>query len=120
LTEPIQNEGGYRLVNVPADKDGQTYARIARNYHPNGPGWRYIDCGDMQNLELPALVRGFYRDEFWEKISGDGIASQMIAEAVFDFAVNAGVGVVADDLVTSDEERLKIALQEKEIEAGKV
>jgi len=89
----IQNEGGYRLVNIPADKGGQTYAGIARNYHPNGPGGRYIDAGDMQNLKLPALVRGFYRDEFWEKISGDGIASQMIAEAVFDFAVNAGVGV---------------------------
>jgi hypothetical protein len=29
-----------------------------------------------------------------------------------------GVGKVADDLITSDEERLKIALQEKEIEAG--
>ena len=91
----IQNEGGYRLVNIPADKGGQTYAGIARNYHPNWPGWRYIDAGDMQNLELSALVRGFYRDEFWEKISGDGISSQMIAEAIFDFAVNAGVGVAA-------------------------
>jgi len=31
-----------------------------------------------------------------------------------------GVDKVADDLIPSDEERLKIALQEKEIEAGKV
>ncbi|NOY63597.1 MAG: hypothetical protein GXP10_10705 [Gammaproteobacteria bacterium] len=33
-------------------------------------------------------------------------------------SIISGVGKIADDLFTSDEERLKIALQEKAIEAG--
>lgn len=86
----IQNEGGYRLVNVQADRGGQTYAGIARNYHPNWAGWRYIDTGDMQNLELSSLVRDFYKTQFWDKVAGDKISSQIIAEAIFDFGVNAG------------------------------
>lgn len=86
----IQNEGGYRLVNVQADRGGQTYAGIARNYHPNWPGWRYIDSGEMQNLELSAQVRDFYKSQFWDPLAGDKITSQPIAEAIFDFGVNAG------------------------------
>ncbi len=86
----ILNEGGYQLVNVKADRGGQTYAGIARNYHPNWPGWRYIDKRDMEKLELSALVRDFYETQFWDKISGEKINSQVIAEALFDFGVNAG------------------------------
>lgn len=91
----IRNEGGYRLVNVAADRGGQTYAGIARNFHPNWPGWRLIDRNDLQNMELTTLVDDFYRSEFWNKLCGDQIVSQLIAESLFDFAVNAGVGPAA-------------------------
>jgi len=47
----------------------------------------------MQNMELAFLMRGFYREQLWERIYGDGIASQMTTEPFVDFAVNAGVGV---------------------------
>lgn len=87
----IQNEGGYRLVNIAADRGGQTYAGIARNFHPNWPGWRFVDNQQMENLELSALVRDFYRVQFWEKISGEQIPNQVVAESIFDFCVNAGV-----------------------------
>jgi lysozyme family protein len=87
----ILNEGGYKLTNVSNDRGGQTYAGIARNFHPNWAGWRYIDANDLGNLELSRLVRDFYKSEFWDKISGDGIERQGIAESIFDFAVNAGV-----------------------------
>jgi Putative secretion activating protein len=87
----IQNEGGYRLVNVPADRGGETYAGIARNFHPNWPGWRLIDNQQMENLELSKLVRDFYRTQFWEKIAGDQIRDQVVAESIFDFSVNAGL-----------------------------
>lgn len=86
----IRNEGGYRLIDVPADRGGQTYAGIARNFHPQWPGWRYIDAHDLQNLELSARVRDFYRAEFWDKVCGDSIPVQRVAESLFDFAVNAG------------------------------
>lgn len=93
--EMIRNEGGYRLTSIAGDRGGQTYAGIARNFHPNWPGWRYIDTNDMQNLELSRLVREFYRTQFWEKISGDAMQKQGIAQTIFDFAVNAGVPVAA-------------------------
>lgn len=86
----IKNEGGYRLVDVKADRGGQTYAGIARNYHPDWPGWRHIDSGDMQNMQLSSLVRDFYRTQFWDKIAADKINEQPIADTIFDFAVNAG------------------------------
>jgi lysozyme family protein len=87
----IRNEGGYKLINVASDRGGQTYAGIARNYHPNWAGWRYIDANDLTNLQLSDLVGSFYKTEFWDKLSGDAITRQITAESLFDFAVNAGV-----------------------------
>jgi lysozyme family protein len=86
----ILNEGGYKLHNVRGDRGGQTYAGIARNYHPNWPGWRYIDDNDIDNPELTERVRDFYKENFWDKIKGDQIEAQSVAETLFDFAVNAG------------------------------
>jgi lysozyme family protein len=91
----IQNEGGYRLVDVPADRGGQTYAGIARNFHPDWQGWRYIDNNDLQNLRLSSLVRDFYKAQFWDRVSGDKITKQAIAETIFDFGVNAGTMTAA-------------------------
>lgn len=86
----ILNEGGYRLTDIAADRGGQTYAGIARNFHPYWPGWRYIDARDMQNLELSRLVRDFYKSEFWDKVEGDSL-KPATADSIFDFAVNTGV-----------------------------
>jgi lysozyme family protein len=91
----IRNEGGYQLTNVAGDRGGQTYAGIARNMHPEWPGWRIIDRGDMANLELSQLVRDFYKANYWDRVSADGIARQAIAESLFDFAVNAGPAVAS-------------------------
>lgn len=87
----IVNEGGYRLTDVAADRGGQTYAGIARNFHPGWAGWRYIDANDLQDPQLSYLVREFYKTQFWDKVSGDAIERQAIAASIFDFAVNAGV-----------------------------
>jgi lysozyme family protein len=84
----IRNEGGYVLHTVPGDRGGMTYAGIARNAHPDWPGWKTIDQGGVPSAET---VRQFYRVKYWNAIRGDEIASQPIAETVFDFAVNAGV-----------------------------
>lgn len=81
-------EGGYVLHNVPGDRGGMTYAGIARRFHPNWPGWAHIDAGSEPPAEL---VRTFYREKFWERIRGDEITSQVVAETIYDFAVNAGV-----------------------------
>lgn len=91
----IQNEGGYRLINIAEDRGGQTYAGIARNFHPAWPGWKIIDNNQMDNLELSALVRRFYKEQFWDRVGGDAIQQQIIAESIFDFAVNAGISTAA-------------------------
>lgn len=83
----IRNEGGYVLHKVEGDRGGMTYAGIARNMHPGWRGWVNIDNGD----QVPAqLVRDFYREQFWAPIKGDQINSQVIAQSIFDFNVNAG------------------------------
>lgn len=89
----IRNEGGYQLINVAGDRGGQTYAGIARVFHPQWEGWRYIDANDLGNLRLSQLVRDFYKAQFWDKVAGDSLTKQAVAESIFDFAVNAGPNV---------------------------
>ncbi len=91
----IKNEGGYVLHNVTGDRGGMTYAGIARNYHPNWKGWSIIDRNDMENTELTQLVRDFYKINFWDKVKGEDIKKQGIAETLFDFAVNAGIRIAS-------------------------
>ena len=86
----IRNEGGYVNHTVSGDRGGQTFAGIARNFHGQWEGWQLIDRNDMDNPRLTELVREFYKTHFWDKIKGDDIAAQGIAETLFDFAVNAG------------------------------
>ena len=86
----IRNEGGYVNHTVSGDRGGQTFAGIARNFHSGWEGWQLIDRNDMDNPRLTELVREFYKTDFWDKIKGDKIDSQQIAETLFDFAVNAG------------------------------
>lgn len=86
----IVAEGGYRLTDIHGDRGGQTYAGISRKYHPKWQGWAFIDRAETPPSDL---VRGFYRENFWEPIRGDSIMRQDIADSVFSFAVNAGVGI---------------------------
>jgi lysozyme family protein len=82
--------GGYVLHEVKGDRGGMTYAEIARNIWPNWPGWKRIDAG-LFDAELTAMVRDFYRINFWDPIKGNDIQSQEAAFMVYDFAVNAGL-----------------------------
>lgn len=85
----IKNEGGYKLTDIAGDRGGQTYAGIARKPNPHWSGWAYVDRGQIPPTEL---VREFYKAEFWDRIRGDDIQSQVIAASLYDFAMNAGVG----------------------------
>lgn len=83
----IRNEGGYVLHDVPGDRGGMTYAGIARNMNPQWPGWTLIDA----KQDVPAaLVREFYKINYWAPIRGDELQNQATAQAIFDFHVNAG------------------------------
>jgi lysozyme family protein len=39
------------------------------------------------------LVREFYKVNFWDRVRGDEIKDQAIAETIFNFGVNTGVSV---------------------------
>lgn len=118
-------EGGY--ANDPQDKGGETYKGIARIMHPKWPGWVIVDGykarhGAMKRGEvikdehLDQLVLEFYRKEFWNKLRGDEIFIQDIANIIYDDAVNTSVipavrkaQVSAFMLTGNDSDKLKMA-----------
>ncbi len=95
----IVNEGGY--VNDPDDPGGETYKGVARKIFSKWDGWPKIDLLKRQpgfpgnldkDTELQQSVEDFYQVQFWNRISGSLISEQAVANSIFDFAVNAGVG----------------------------
>jgi lysozyme family protein len=88
----IRDEGGFVLHTVPGDTGGMTYAGIARNKNPQWPGWTLLDHNENSPL-LTGMVRNFYKVEFWDRIRGDEIANQTVAENIFNFGVNTGISV---------------------------
>ncbi|GLS25001.1 glycoside hydrolase family 108 protein [Marinibactrum halimedae] len=93
LNKMLRNEGGYIDHCVAGDRGGQTFAGISRRFHPTWPGWPLIDSCDKENPNLTALVYKFYRQQFWQPIKADYLHHQIVAESIFDFAVNAGVRI---------------------------
>ena len=98
LAKVLKNEGGY--VDDPDDPGGETYKGVARKMHSKWSGWDRIDLAKNRssfpkNLdadqELQDEIAQFYKVNFWDPIKGDDIDSQLVAESIFDFGVNAGV-----------------------------
>lgn len=91
------HEGGWN--NDPTDKGGETFKGISRKFWPAWNGWPIIDSMGTpnnfyediaKNMQLEQLVREFYIDNFWNKINGDRIVDQDIANEVYDTSVNMG------------------------------
>jgi lysozyme family protein len=87
-------EGGY--VNHADDKGGETYAGIARNFHPTWEGWKTIDAikqgrAIKRNEKFPTLnnlVTNFFLD-LWNKNRFGEIKSQDVANIFYDFYINS-------------------------------
>lgn len=102
------NEGGY--ANNPNDHGGETYAGIARKFWPNWSGWLIIDdykqkhsiTGINTYLKSNAIIQSaiahFYKLNFWDINKLDLIKDQQLANNVYDFGVNSGVGKAAKTL----------------------
>ena len=95
----IAHEGGY--VNDPDDPGGETYKGVARKIFSKWDGWTKIDILKRQagfpgnldkDVELQQDIEDFYRVTFWDKMNGDKITDQDVANSIFDFGVNAGMG----------------------------
>ena len=91
----LKLEGGYQ--SNPSDKGnynslrqnvGTNYGVSARLYED----WigRPPSLADMKAI-TKALALRIYRERFWNKINGDAIRDQALAELVFDGAINHGV-----------------------------
>jgi len=93
----MKAEGGY--INDPDDPGGETYKGVSRKYHSKWNGWVTIDLLKQQpnfpkNLDedgdLQKKIEGFYEVNYWDKLQGDSIEDQDVAESIFDFGVNGG------------------------------
>ncbi len=93
----MKAEGGYD--NDPQDPGGETYKGIARKMNSKWDGWITIDMMKKEknfpanltnNVKLQENIKAFYEVNYWDKVQGDKINDQDIAESIFDFAVNAG------------------------------
>lgn len=110
----LQHEGGY--VNDPNDPGGETYKGIARNMNSGWLGWILIDIQKKQanfpanlsnNSELNTEIEHFYKINYWDRVKGDQINDQRVANTIFDFSVNAGVStgsVLAQKVVDAKED----------------
>ncbi len=93
------NEGGY--ANDARDVGKETYKGVARASHPTWPGWKIIDAykkafGPIKtgfiipNAMLDQLVIDLFHSEYWNKIHGDNLQSQTLANIMFDFSLTSG------------------------------
>lgn len=98
-------EGGYS--NNPNDLGGETFKGIARKKNPSWGGWQIVDAlrksgGFPGNLKgdagLGVQVQKFYKSEYWDRVHGDDIAEQPIANELFDTGVNCGQGIAVQIL----------------------
>lgn len=111
-----KEEGGY--ANLKGDNGGETMWGIARNFWGEDKRlkqfWRELDWykqgminikGSAEyykrlndlcsgNTVMISEAKGFYRDEFWNKMKGEWIKSQKVANNLFDFFVNAGKNAI--------------------------
>lgn len=92
------HESGY--VNKPGQYGGEHYAGIARWHYPKWKGWTRIDAarqkgGFPESLRSDRTLRkqvlAFYKHTFWDRLRGDEITDQTLANELYDIAVTMGV-----------------------------
>jgi len=77
----IAEEGGAKYTETKGDKGGATKYGISQKAFPN------LNIKELTLEQAEAI----YKTEYWDKLQGDKIISQRVAECVFDCAVNMGV-----------------------------
>lgn len=92
IKEILKSEGGF--VNHPSDPGGATNLGITlanwRSYGRDINMDGRIDVEDLKRINEED-AKAFYKSRFWDKIWGDKISSQNLANIIFDHSVNTGV-----------------------------
>lgn len=89
-------EAGY--ANDPRDAGGETYGGVTRKDFPNAKIWSIVDKykplkeGQIINdAEVTPALQSFFKTEFWDMLDLDTETNQLLANQIYDMAVNAGV-----------------------------
>jgi lysozyme family protein len=85
IVKTLAREGGATFTDVASDKGGATKYGISQAAYPKE---------DIRNL-TEQRARELYKQDYWDRIGGDTITSQLVAENIFDTAVNMGVGTAS-------------------------
>ncbi len=80
VAKTLLEEGGSKLTNNTSDKGGLTKYGISQAAYPD------LDIANLTEQH----ARNIYLQDYWLKCGANDIESQELAEALFDFAVNAG------------------------------
>lgn len=90
----LAHEGGY--VNHPADPGGATNKGVTQGVYDT---YRRSIGEKPRSVKsiTKAEIEDIYRNQYWGKVDGDGLPAG-IDYAVFDYAVNSGVGKAVKDL----------------------
>ena len=81
IVKTLAREGGAKFTDVASDKGGATKYGISQAAYPTL---------DIRNL-TEQQARDIYKRDYWDVVCGDTIKSQLVAENIFDTAVNMGV-----------------------------
>lgn len=114
-------ENGYS--NLASDAGGETYFGVSRVSHPDWPGWKLIDqqkkfypggviprYTKFDIYELDKMLQTFYREQFWNRISGDGITTQQVAGMLFDWTITSHYAVRETQRVLVSDFKAQIAI----------
>jgi hypothetical protein len=101
--EPAWEDLAERLPGYSIDDNGavsESYRGIVRKFYPDLNLWRAIDGlqalpafpGSLEDSrKIKGLVRGFYKERFWDRLRAKEIPDQKMAEVLFDTAVSVGL-----------------------------
>lgn len=94
LSTLLKHEGGF--VNDPADRGGATNKGVTidvwRRYGYDKDGDGDVDVNDLRLIDRKD-VYFISKTLYWDKVYGDYIGSQSVAEFLFDWAYNSGPSV---------------------------
>lgn len=81
VAKTLIQEGGARITNDPNDPGGLTKYGISKRAYPN------VDIVNLTEKEAKEI----YKRDYWNRVQGNEIKEQSLAENIFDTAVNMGV-----------------------------
>lgn len=92
-----------------------TYKKGYSNF--SKANYKELESLCLGNAEFKKEMQEFYKKEFWDKIKGDRIECQHLANALYDFAVNSGVNRAVKSLQEILNVKVDGSLGEKTLEA---